>query len=784
MNIIHRSSKMAGRDPIRRAAVRASGHRPWYRPLSAVTTATLLAALGISIAGVPGAETTGIVPSAFEIQSLDGSGNNTANPDWGRAGTVEPRIAPARYADGHSALVSGPNPRYISNRIMNDVSQNIFSERAVSHWGTAWGQFIDHTIGFAQVGTESLDIPFDSADPLESFTNDLGSIAFTRDVPAPGTGVTNARQQINAVSSYIDAQTVYGLTDSRLEWLRVGPVDGDLNNNGAELMLQPDGELPRRTARGDAATAPEMMNGSRLLNDPGALAVAGDVRANNNIELLAAQTLMAREHNRIVSLLPSSLTEEQKFQIARRAVIAEQQYVTYNEFLPVMGVSLPAYTGYNPNLDASELDEFSTVAYRMHSQLHGEVPISLDASRYTAAQLAAIEAQGIELTQNNGRVSGDIPLNVGFFNPDLIDLIGLGPLLQGIGSESEYHNDELVDNQMRSVLFQVPVSGNPACLDGPDLPQCFDTVSDISSINVQRGRDHGMPSYNQLRQALGLAPRTSFTEITGESTESFPSSPLLTPGNEINDPASLDFTALYDIDGQSIPLDSPEAQTDAVRGVRLTTLAARLKAIYGSVDDVDAWIGMNSEPHAYGHELGELQTALWTRMFQTLRDGDRFFFGNDPGLTMIQQQYGIDYRHTLAQIIAANTDVALSDLSDDVFLVPSDDLPAVPCQVRYTVNSEWPGGFNTLVTISNAGTTPIDGWTLRWQLPSGQRITSLWNGQPTQTGADVTVSNQSYNATIGAGGGSVNFGFNASWDDATNARPPTFALNGARCAVQ
>ena len=63
------------------------------------------------------------------------------------------------------------------------------------------------------------------------------------------------------------------------------------------------------------------------------------MRANENIALTATHTLFAREHNRIVSLLPSSLTEEQKFQIARRVVIAEQQYITYREFLPAVGVS-------------------------------------------------------------------------------------------------------------------------------------------------------------------------------------------------------------------------------------------------------------------------------------------------------------------------------------------------------------------------------------------------------------------------------------------------------------
>ena len=95
--------------------------------------------------------------------------------------------------------------------------------------------------------------------------------------------------------------------------------------------------------------------------------VAGDVRANENIALTATHTLFAREHNRIVSLLPTSLSQEDKFQIARRIVIAEQQYITYNEFLPAMGVTLPAYPGYKPSVNAALSNEFATVGYRAHS---------------------------------------------------------------------------------------------------------------------------------------------------------------------------------------------------------------------------------------------------------------------------------------------------------------------------------------------------------------------------------------------------------------------------------
>src|SRR6185436_5324029 len=114
---------------------------------------------------------------------------------------------------------------------------------------------------------------------------------------------------------------------------------------------------PQRDARGNAATAPVMAVDGRLLSAPNTARVSGDVRANENIGLTATHLLFEREHNRIVGLLPSSLSDEDKFQIARRIMIAEQQYITYNEWLPALGVSLPKYTGYNPSVNATASTE-------------------------------------------------------------------------------------------------------------------------------------------------------------------------------------------------------------------------------------------------------------------------------------------------------------------------------------------------------------------------------------------------------------------------------------------
>ena len=607
-------------------------------------------------------------------RSLDGSGNNVEHPTWGRIGTHYPRLAKPGYADGIQRMVEGPSPRFISNRIFNDVGQNVLSENAVSQWGWVWGQFLDHTFGLRneQPG-ENAPIPFAVNDHLERFRDDLGLISFTRTPAAPGTGVTTPRQQVNTVSSYIDAYAVYGGTNARLDWLRVGPIDGDPTNNSASLML-PDGYLPRTDARGaDDSAKPGMDLMGQLVTHPATAAVAGDVRANENAALTAVHTLFAREHNRLVSLLPRTLSEEEKFQIARRVVGAEQQYVTYHEFLSALGVRLPPYRGYHENVDAAISDEFATVGYRVHSMVHGELEPKAPASTYSAQQLAAFTSRGIQVKRDGADVILVIPLGVAYGNPGLLESVGLGPMLEGLADERQYKNDEQIDDSMRSILFQIPKPGirNPSACGEPVVnPGCYTVVQDLGAIDVQRNRDHGIPAYNDLRTAYGLRPKTSYEAITGEPTARFPHGGLVRRKDPVDDPDILDFTQLRDDEGHTVPLKSDEAQEDTVSAVRRSTLAARLKGVYGpgNVDKVDAFVGMLCEPHAKGTEFGELQLAMWKKQFEALRDGDRFFYLNDPMLAQIRKKYGIDYRRTLAEIIRTNSDATVGP---DVFKAPS-----------------------------------------------------------------------------------------------------------------
>src|SRR5215510_7969591 len=104
---------------------------------------------------------------------------------------------------------------------------------------------------------------------------------------------------------------------------------------------------------------------------------------------------------------------------------------------------------------------------------------------------------------------------------------------------------------------------------------------------------------------------------------------------------------------------------------------------------------------------------------------------------------------------------------------------AVACQVSYSVSSQWPGGFTANINLNNLG-DPVNGWTVRWSFAAGQTVTQGWNATYTQSGANVSAANASYNASIGTGG-TVSFGFNGSWNNSSNPAPTNFSLNNTPC---
>jgi beta-xylosidase len=128
---------------------------------------------------------------------------------------------------------------------------------------------------------------------------------------------------------------------------------------------------------------------------------------------------------------------------------------------------------------------------------------------------------------------------------------------------------------------------------------------------------------------------------------------------------------------------------------------------------------------------------------------------------------------TLAGVSAAIVVVGMAIVS------PMTAHAATGCQVTYTVPHQWPGGFTADVSVTNLG-DPTSGWTLTWSFSAGQQVTQPWNAVVSQSGAQVTAGNTDWNGNLGTGVG-TSFGFNGSWNNASNPIPTDFALNGTQC---
>src|SRR5581483_8109615 len=123
----------------------------------------------------------------------------------------------------------------------------------------------------------------------------------------------------------------------------------------------------------------------------------------------------------------------------------------------------------------------------------------------------------------------------------------------------------------------------------------------------------------------------------------------------------------------------------------------------------------------------------------------------------------------------------LSLLIGSLFLEATTTHADSSCVVTYTVTNQWNTGFGASFTIQNTSASAWTSWSLQFSFPNGQTITQLWNGNFTQNGAAVTVTNLSYNGAVAAGATVTSPpGFNANWSGSNNA-PTSFSINGSAC---
>ncbi|KAL7873060.1 hypothetical protein AOLI_G00121310 [Acnodon oligacanthus] len=571
-----------------------------------------------NLSGCPRAIQPSSCPSGGDSEkyrTISGVCNNRNNPLWGAASTVLARWLPAEYEDGESQpkgwntghQYSGfqlPAVREVSNIIMQSSSQVTLEDEAYSQLLVDWGQYIDHDISFTPQSTSKASFleGFDclhmceNSDPCfpiqipphDKLFGSKSCLPFFRSSPACLSGPTRTlqaqqmlqRQQMNLITSFLDASTVYGHS-----------VDSE---NALRNLSSSEGLLAVNSKYADHGGHPYLpfvnRTPSKCIQQPGSgprerveCFLAGDSRVNEILPLAALHTVWLREHNRIATQLKqlnAHWSSETTYQETRKIIGALHQIITMRDYIPkVLGKEafdqiIGRYEGYDETINPSVSNVFATAAFRF-----GHATIS--------AQMRRLN----ESFQEHPHFSS-LDLHKTFFSPwRIIREGGLDPILRGLlGRPAARQNQQhLMTEELTEKLVVL------------NIPEALD----LAALNLQRGRDHGLPGYSDWRVFCGY--------------------------------------------------DRVESKADLRALVRDRALVEKLMDLYGHPNNIDVWLAGLVEDLLPGARTGPLFACLIGKQMKMLRDGDRFWW-EKPGVFSPWQRQELQ-SHSLSRVFCDSSGV-------------------------------------------------------------------------------------------------------------------------------
>ncbi|KYN35083.1 Chorion peroxidase, partial [Trachymyrmex septentrionalis] len=549
--------------------------------------------------------------ASLKYRTSDGSCNNLQNLWWGSAMSIMQRFLSPEYHDGVQSIRKSKNGRPLPSA--RDITSLIHENKdvplaSVTHMLMQWGQFIDHDltatgqskgfngtvpqcclqggIGFQPpefMHPECLPIAVNSRD---NFYGPLGvrCLEFLRSGPAPKEGCEfGPREQLSQVTSYLDASMVYSSNAMHSDSLRIfrnGLLQYGKIQSQRSLLLKHKSDLCKRGSLSTTCFR------------------AGDGRLSEQPALTSLHIVFLRLHNRIateLSALNSHWSDEKLFQEARRIVGAIVQHITYREFLPIiLGPQVMKifdlevhkkgyYKGYDPTVNPTIANSFSTAAYRFGHSL--------------------IQRSFIRFDSNHKPIFNNVSIHDEFINPANLDTAGsVDRLLLGLINQPCQRRDEFITEEMTNHLFQTP--GFPFGMD-------------LASLNIQRGRDHGLPPYIRWRKPCSLSPIRTFEDL--------------------NKVMSLD-------------------------------VIRKLKSLYSSVEDIDLFSAGLAEKSIVGGLVGPTFACIIAQQFSNLRRGDRFWYENPNSESSFTADQLQQIRQvTLAQVLCQTMD-GIETIQPFVFL--------------------------------------------------------------------------------------------------------------------
>uniref|UniRef100_A0A671V5W8 Eosinophil peroxidase-like n=1 Tax=Sparus aurata TaxID=8175 RepID=A0A671V5W8_SPAAU len=563
-------------------------------------------------------------PSCSTLLSIDtfrtagSTCNNEQNTRWGASNTPFARWLPAEYQDNIAQAIGWdpekkinghilPLVREVSNKILRTANSDVENDPLYTHLVTIFAQWTDHDLTFTPhspvIKSFSSGIDCDKScartepcfpieiprqDPRFG-RNSEECMPFFRSAPSCGSGNTGhifgaatVRQQMNTLTAFIDVGQVYGSDEAKARSLRDLTSDKGLLRVNKEYTDDGREHLPfSEMTTNMCATRANITNDKRAKEVP--CFVAGDERTNENIALTSLHTLGLREHNRLARALAKlnpHWNGERIYQETRKIMGGYFQVLTFRDYLlhivgpDILAKQLATYPGYDEEVDPSISNVFATAAYRFAHLMVQPFIFRLD-----------------EQYKEHKKFPSPL-LSKAFFAPwRVIFEGGLDPIVRGlVGKPAKLNTqDHMMPDELREKLFKFTM----------------DLALDLGALNMQRGRDHGLPGYNKWRKFCGLS-----------------------------EPQNLEQLA--------------EVMNN-------TDLAKNLLDLYGTPENIDVWLAGVAEPFVPGGRVGPLFACLIATQFQKIRQGDRLWWEKEGVFTEAQRK---SLKETsFARIICDNTGV-------------------------------------------------------------------------------------------------------------------------------
>jgi len=598
------------------------------------------------VEGLPGMETTrrrGQCPQEpvcsgglQKYRTRDGSCNNPSNPGWGQADQPFLRLLQPIYGDDVQQFrlavsstpekpVELPNVRFVSKETVVTSATAKYDDFTILLM--QWGQFLDHDITHTPNSRMDDNSPIECCDgskqrtdklhdrcsPIEIPASDpvygpLGATCmnFVRSATRGGCRFPRRREQFSDITAYIDASNVYGSSKEEEDRLR-SFFEGKMVTNSVRSHLLPEDPNSGENCPRQSKETPCFQ--------------AGDGRVNEQTNLVVIHTVWVQYHNLLASglkLLNSHWDDNTLYQETRRIIGALMQHITYAEYLPiVLGettmkeyglLPLPATSDqyrdtYDPNTDATISNVFATAAFR-----YGHTLIDT-------------------------KVTGLSRFNTNVLNKNLSDVqFNVNPI----------YEEGAILNQLRGLTsLTSPKFDN---IFSPEIVHnLFRTAGqvgmDLIAINLQRGRDHGLPGYTKWREHCGKG-------------------------------AARGFQDLADV-------------------MHITTTQLLQRVGYEHVDDIDVFIGSILESPFRDSLVGHTLVCLLREQFVRLQRGDRFYYENS-GLpnSFSRAQLQEIRRSSLSQMICAVAQAQDLQLQANAFMVASAQNQRRPCDSFHKFNLE------------------------------------------------------------------------------------------------